>query len=190
MPILPPCARSGGEGRERGHAVVELAVTLPLLLLLAGGIVDGGWLWHQVQSVTHAAAAGARRGALVATGAGECSGAPSPAVRAAVERAVRDASPSLDPRRMAVSVEYAEPGCVGRLRTLRVSVTYRLQALTPYLGRLVSETQHRGAAVLAVEMVAPEWARSGPPAWWGAGAPGWWGQSPPAWWGAGAPGWW
>lgn len=184
--------------RDRGHAVVELAVVLPVLLLIAGGVIDGGWLWYQAQSVAHAAGAGARRGGLLATGMGECSGSPSPAVRGAVERAVREAAPSLDARRLAVAVEYTEPSCVGRMRTLKVVVTYTLQTLTPALGRLAGGTQHRGATALVVEMIPPEWVRAAPPgwwgasppAWWGASAPAWWGQSPPSWWGAPTPVWW
>jgi Flp pilus assembly protein TadG len=48
--------------RERGAAAVEMALVLPLLIMLLGGIVDyGRYFWTQVQ-LTNAAREGARAG--------------------------------------------------------------------------------------------------------------------------------
>lgn len=50
--------------RERGAAAVEMAIVLPLLLLLLGGVIDFGWLFFQKIVMTNAAREGAR-GAVV-----------------------------------------------------------------------------------------------------------------------------
>jgi Flp pilus assembly protein TadG len=53
-----------GRHRERGAAAVEMALILPLLILLVGGIVDLGRLfWVEVQ-ITNAAREGARAGVV------------------------------------------------------------------------------------------------------------------------------
>ena len=49
--------------QEKGAAVAELAVTLPLLVFIMVGAVDLGRLWADVISVSNAAHAGAQYGA-------------------------------------------------------------------------------------------------------------------------------
>ncbi len=49
---------------EKGQALVEMALALPLLLLLLWGIVEFGRLGHAYLTVTHAAREGARLGAV------------------------------------------------------------------------------------------------------------------------------
>jgi len=55
---------SAALGRERGQAVVELALTLPLLLLVVLGIFDFGFMFQKYEVVTNAAREGARVGVL------------------------------------------------------------------------------------------------------------------------------
>jgi Flp pilus assembly protein TadG len=50
--------------RERGQAVIELALTLPLLLLVVLGIFDFGFMFQRFEVVTNAAREGARVGVL------------------------------------------------------------------------------------------------------------------------------
>ncbi|MDD2211513.1 MAG: TadE/TadG family type IV pilus assembly protein [Desulfitobacteriaceae bacterium] len=45
---------------EKGQAVVELAITLPILLLILGGIVDFGWLITNQNAIDRSARDGAR----------------------------------------------------------------------------------------------------------------------------------
>ncbi len=52
------------EGAERGAALVEMAVLAPLLLLLALGIVEFGWLFGQFNDVRHGAREGGRFAAV------------------------------------------------------------------------------------------------------------------------------
>jgi Flp pilus assembly protein TadG len=53
---------------ERGQAVIELALTLPLLLAVVFGIIDFGFMFQRYESVTNAAREGARLGVLTASG--------------------------------------------------------------------------------------------------------------------------
>ena len=53
---------------ERGQAVVELALTLPLLLLIVMGMFDFGVMFQRYEIVTNAAREGARVGVLTGSG--------------------------------------------------------------------------------------------------------------------------
>jgi len=46
--------------QERGTAIVEAAIVLPLLLLLTMGAIEYGWLFLKAQQITNAARHGAR----------------------------------------------------------------------------------------------------------------------------------
>lgn len=46
--------------RERGQAMVEFALILPVLLALLCGIIDFGWLYYNQLTLTNAAREGAR----------------------------------------------------------------------------------------------------------------------------------
>jgi Flp pilus assembly protein TadG len=59
--------------RERGLALVEFALTLPLFLVLVLGMVEYGYYFYVAVSATNAAREGARQCTLVALGAcGNC----------------------------------------------------------------------------------------------------------------------
>ena len=49
---------------DRGQAVIEMALTLPLLLLVVFGIIDFGFMFQRYEVVTNAAREGARLGVL------------------------------------------------------------------------------------------------------------------------------
>ncbi len=55
---------AGEPRRERAAAAVELALVLPLLLLIMGGIVDFGRFFYTQNMVVNAAREGARSRAL------------------------------------------------------------------------------------------------------------------------------
>jgi Flp pilus assembly protein TadG len=56
--------RLSGRSTQRGQAVIELALTLPLLLVVVFGIIDFGFMFQRYESVTNAAREGARLGVL------------------------------------------------------------------------------------------------------------------------------
>jgi Flp pilus assembly protein TadG len=53
---------------QRGQAVIEMALTLPLLLVVVFGIIDFGFMFQRYESVTNAAREGARLGMLQSAG--------------------------------------------------------------------------------------------------------------------------
>lgn len=64
MATLETVATRSEPGRERGQAVIELALTLPLLLLIVLGVFDFGLMFQKYEVVTNAAREGARVGVL------------------------------------------------------------------------------------------------------------------------------
>jgi Flp pilus assembly protein TadG len=55
-------ARGVGRPRsQRGAALVELAVILPLFVLLIFGMIEAGWAFAQANDVRHGAREGRRR---------------------------------------------------------------------------------------------------------------------------------
>ena len=87
--------------RERGAAAVELAITLPVVLLIIGGIVDFGLFFFAQIQLTNAAREGAR--AAIVTGTPAPGGGPS-------QRAIA-ALPGYTPSPpVTVTVLYCDPG--------------------------------------------------------------------------------
>ncbi len=62
-------SRRSGRRSERGAAVVEFALVLPLLLMLLVGAIDWGWYFYLREVVTNAAREGARVGSVSTSGA-------------------------------------------------------------------------------------------------------------------------
>lgn len=117
----------------RGQATVELALALPLLVLLTLAVVQVGVLARDRVAVTHAARAGARAAVVD----------PSPeGVRTAVARAT-----GLDASRLRVDV--AGGGTSGSLVTVRVS--YRDATDVALIGPLVPDVVLTETLVARVE---------------------------------------
>lgn len=111
---------------ERGAAAVELAIVLPVLLLLIGGIVDFGRFFFLQIQLTNAAREGARA-AIVSTGAP----VPGPAERAMA------ALPGLSSPPIQVAVN----GCGGAALNASVTITdptYKWLLLGPALNMVGS----------------------------------------------------
>lgn len=159
---MRPAPAGNSARRQRGSALLEFALAMPIMLALAGGIVDGGWALHEAALVTAAAEAAQRAAAVQDTGAGHCASAPPASYRDLSGAAAAAAAPTLDPSRTSVTVRYLESACVGRMRTLVVDVTYTLHALTPWFAGLLNGRHLTAEAGSAVEEV--------PPPWWGSAA--------------------
>jgi len=101
--------------RERGQAMVEFALIIPIFLLLVFAIVDFGMGFHAWITVTNGAREGARIGAVGADAA-------------TIETKVRDTSASLDGANLGVTVTNAQ-GTPGD--AVVVDVTYDYQLITP-----------------------------------------------------------
>jgi Flp pilus assembly protein TadG len=62
--------------KERGSALVEFAIILPMILMLAFGIITAGLTYNHKIDLTHAAREGARYGATLPQL--QCTGSPNP----------------------------------------------------------------------------------------------------------------
>ncbi len=150
-------ARAALTSGEAGQAIAELALTLPVLLAITCAIIDGGWAFHQAGLVTAAAEAAQRAVAIQDAGSGHCTGMPPADFAATAQGAAVTAAPALDPARLSVTLQYLEPACSGRMRTLAVSVSYPIIPLTPWFAPLLSGVRLRSQAATAVEELVPPW---------------------------------
>jgi Flp pilus assembly protein TadG len=130
--------RRGRLAGDRGQASVELALLLPLLVLLLLVILQVGLLGRDVVLVTHASREAARAAATDAD-----PGAAATAARSAG---------GLDPTRLAVTVR----GRGGTGSRVRVIVTYRAATDVPLIGRLVGDHTIRSTTSMRVEGPTPQ----------------------------------
>jgi hypothetical protein len=144
---------------QRGAALVEFAITLPLLLLLLFGIVEFGWLFSQNLDVRHGAREGARLAAVNFP-----DGAPPPAgPRTSVKT---DALVAEICRRMqtatGVEISIQSPGSVGSSAV--VSVSAPGQTLSGFLDFLLpSDLTLESSVEIRLEQPAT-WADTSPTA--------------------------
>ena len=99
---------------ERGQALVEFAVALPLLAVLLLGVMQLGNVFNNYETITDAARAGSRQAILLRLSGG------SPTT---AEAAVRAAASGLDPAKLGVSVQ-ATPDWATSGNDVQVTVTY------------------------------------------------------------------
>jgi Flp pilus assembly protein TadG len=123
-------------GGGRGQATVELALALPLVVLLVLAIVQVGLVVRASVLVTHVAREGARAAAVDAD-------------PGAARAAVVDAS-SLEPDRLAVAVR----GRGGPGTDVTVTVSYLMVTDVPIVGALVGDVTLSASATMRVESSA------------------------------------
>jgi hypothetical protein len=123
---------------DRAQASVELALLLPVVLVLVLSVLQVGILARDVVLVTHAAREGARAAATD----------PDPGVA----RAAVLAASGLDPTRVSVTTTVTS-GRTGAPR-VRVEVAYRAPTAVPLVGALVADRTIRTAATMRVEAPA------------------------------------
>jgi Flp pilus assembly protein TadG len=93
---------------RRAQATLELALALPILLLLFSGMVVFGQLYNNHLLVTNAAREGARAGVTGATSS-------------EIQQVVTQRSPTLDPARLTVTVTPSDGDrAIGEALTVRV----------------------------------------------------------------------
>lgn len=112
--------------KERGAAMVEFALVVPLLVLLVMGVVDFGRAYHVQTSVSNAAREGVRVMALTndATRA-----------RTAAINAASILSPALTPSQIAFSSSAGTSTCGTGLQ-MTTTVTYSTTYITPLPGMI------------------------------------------------------
>ncbi len=129
-------ANSHSLRESQGQAMVELALTLPLLLLILFGVVDLGRLFFAYTSITNASREGARVGTTNPTNANN-------AIKTRVEQEVAsslsltdanitiDCAAYSDTPPYTYSTTYCSSAAVGD--RIRVTVNYNYQFLSLYL---------------------------------------------------------
>lgn len=127
---MPGAAR---RRQEHAQSTVELALLLPVVVLLLLAVFQVGLLGRDVLLVTHAAREAARAAAV--------DGDPSSARRAAI------ASSGLASDR----VEVVVTGRDGAGSRVRVEVSYRAPTSVPIVGRLLGDRTLQAAVTMRVE---------------------------------------
>ncbi|MGE5653202.1 MAG: TadE/TadG family type IV pilus assembly protein [Bacillota bacterium] len=112
---------------RRGQAIVEMALVLPIFILLVMGIIDFGRLYNAQISITHASREGARE-AAVGT------------IDSQVFTLNKGAATCLKTDLVMVSIK---PDPSGRRKgdPIIVSVSYRLELITPVIGAMLGGTR-------------------------------------------------
>jgi Flp pilus assembly protein TadG len=123
--VLPHRARN-----ERGQAIVEFALVVPILVAIVLGIVEFGIAFNHYQTLTAAVGTGARTGAVTHDAA-------------SVEGVVEDAAGGLDPSKLEVDVR--SDWVSGHTVTVTATYPYSIDILGIVVkqGDLTSKTVQR-----------------------------------------------
>ena len=121
---------------ERGQAVVEFALVLPLLCLLLFGIIQFGIAFYTYIDLTSATRDGARKAAVMrdsSTGV------------AAAQDAVKNATSAGDDNKLTVTVTPGQPWKTGDEVHVKASYPYevKIMGVTFWSGPMVSESAAR-----------------------------------------------
>ena len=125
--------RHGRDAGQRGQATVELALVLPLVVLLALMILQAGLVAKDLLLVQHAAREAARAGAVD----------PSPAI---ARRAAADAGGLQSQRLTVIWSGGAERGDRGK-----AAVSYRSPTDVPLVGRLIDDVKLSAEVTVRIE---------------------------------------
>ncbi|MBS4021937.1 MAG: pilus assembly protein [Dethiobacter sp.] len=107
---------------QQGQAIVEMALVLPIIILLLMGIFEMGRVGNAYLTVTHAARHGARYGAVGGS-------------NTEITDKVMQAAPTLDQSKVAVTIEPLIRSAGG---DITVTVAYPIELITPVLSGIVS----------------------------------------------------
>ncbi|MHB9095211.1 MAG: TadE/TadG family type IV pilus assembly protein [Eubacteriales bacterium] len=116
---------------EKGQAVVEMALILPILLMVIFGIIEFGRILNTYMIVTEISREGSRKGAV---------GGTDSEIRTTVRSQVTDAG--LDASLVHDSdIVITDPSTGTRPRgtSLKVQVSYPVDIIAPYLGPLIGD---------------------------------------------------
>ncbi|MHB8963784.1 MAG: TadE/TadG family type IV pilus assembly protein [Saccharofermentanales bacterium] len=109
---------------EKGQAVVELAIAIPVLLLVLCGIIDFGWIFSNKMVITYCSREGARYGTVNAAAQYSADD---------IEQRVLNVAPDYLKNDLNITVTYTDIYDV-RSGDVEVEVRYTVRALTPITG--------------------------------------------------------
>ena len=107
--------------KESGQAIVELALTLPILMMILCGIIDFGWIYSNQLSASFCSREGARYGVV------------NPSSANNIKQRVIATAPSYMAGNMTINVVFSNPSSP-RNGDVSVEVIRPVQALTPIAG--------------------------------------------------------
>lgn len=110
---------------QKGQALVEFAIILPILLMLVMGILQFGMMLNSYLTIENAAREGARAGII---GSSDVE----------IQNLIIDTSPSLDPKNLTVSITPTETNRKSG-DTLIVKVTYNYNLIVPIISSLFND---------------------------------------------------
>jgi Flp pilus assembly protein TadG len=108
---------------QKGQALVEFAVILPLLLLLIMGIIEFGMMLNSYLTVRNVSREGARAGIVGST-------------NAEIENTIISTSPNLEESKLTINITPAE-GSRKSGDTLTVQLTYKYELIVPIISSLL-----------------------------------------------------
>lgn len=112
---------------EKGQAFVELAIVLPLLLMILCGIIDYGWIFTNQNTIDHCAREGARYAIIHAADSGTIT-----EIKEKIATYTKDLAPSNISNSLIVTVTFTNSS--PRLGDVKVKVNRDTEALTPIAG--------------------------------------------------------
>ena len=110
--------------KEDGQAVVELAITLPILIMILCAIVDFGWLFTNQNSIDNCSREGARFAIVHSTST------------TAIANHVREVAPDYLADSLVIKVTFTNTANQ-RLGDVKVEVSSDVDVLTPIVGVFV-----------------------------------------------------
>lgn len=128
--------------RESGQSLVELAITLPLLLLLIFGMLEMGWL-ASTRQVMDTITREATRAGIVGTSTSACT--------TAVNSAVASKKPSYMTKTITVTVTFSNPSSF-KDGNITVTTAYDLPPLTPLTAFLAPGGQYHIVSTCTMKM--------------------------------------
>jgi len=108
---------------NRGQALVEIALILPVLLLLISGVIEFGRVFNAYLTLTHSSREGARAGAVGKSDV-------------VIEEIVKTASYPLDPDNLVIEINPLE-GSRTRGDTITVEINSSVNIYTPFINSLI-----------------------------------------------------
>lgn len=109
---------------KRGQSLVELALVLPLVILILFGIIEFGRIFHSYLLITHASREGARVGIVGAT-------------NEEITQRVKDAAPLANADTITVTVQPNTKAARTSGVALTVKVDYPVALVTPILADIL-----------------------------------------------------
>ena len=111
-------------GNERGQAMVEFALSLPIVLLLLCGIIEFGWVGFNMLTLQNVTREGVRSGIVVTTAA---------ANNEKVVNRILDLAPDYIRDSIEITITYSNPVNF-RAGDITVVTNYSIKAITPFSG--------------------------------------------------------